>query len=83
MITHRPEDRVAIAALNIRAAANREWIEFLEALKLRAVSLKDNCVNSPGDVVLVNQGKAREAVALLELLTEAPALVERLKTQRS
>lgn len=52
-------------------AAPREWAEFLAEWRSYADTKKDECIRAPVEVLQVAQGRAQNAVEMLNLFTKA------------
>lgn len=58
------------------------WSEFLAALEEDVHVATVNCVQSPPDLLQINQGRAQAAVAFLKMFKTCRAEAERLRVKQ-
>lgn len=74
-------------ALQVKAAAlamkcPKEWKEFMEALQVYVNQRKDEMVSSPPDLVMVAQGRAREASTFLRCMDDCVVVADQLSKRK-
>ena len=74
----KTEERLARAALALRAASPPAYEEFLRAMDQVRMEADDRVIEAPAESLQLLQGKARQVRALLLSLMNARSLVDKI-----
>jgi hypothetical protein len=69
---------LTLASASLSRAAPREWEQFLEEYKKHQAEITKQLVQSPGENVLVAQGRAQHAASLADLFGNAVKTADRV-----
>lgn len=72
---------LAQAACRLRAAAPSAWDEFTQAFQAYSTEVRDSFLTTPQADLAIIQGQARACAALLNVLRDAPRLVDEARTR--
>jgi hypothetical protein len=76
-------DNLTVAAYELSHAAPVAWETFLRTMTDYVTSAKDECIQSPLEMLPVAQGRAQHAAQLLELLQNCKTTTARIVTSRT
>jgi hypothetical protein len=69
---------LVLSVASLSRAAPKEWEQFLEEYKKYQAEITKQLVQSPGENVLVAQGRAQQAASLADLFSNAVKTADRL-----
>jgi hypothetical protein len=71
-----------LAAARLARSAPEGWKQFLGAFQMYTNSQRDNCVQSPLDILPVTQGRAQCAAQLLGLFADCLSKADAIEGKR-
>lgn len=74
-------EELILKTADMSRAAPQEWRGFVAAAGRYAALLKEQCVQSPLEMLQRNQGRAQQASEFVTLFNEAVSKADRLITQ--
>ena len=77
-----PDRDLIIAAARLQRNNHELWGEFVAALKEYANTQRENCIQSPLDVLPVAQGRAQACAQLVKILTSPSEQADRIQDRR-
>lgn len=77
----REQDKLSVAVSRLQRANPNGWKDFMEAFEGVATAKTKECVQAPGDKVILAQGRAQQCADLLDLFANALARADALATK--
>lgn len=75
--------RLILAAAHVARRAPEEWANFISAFVEHTDNRRDECIQSPPDMLQVAQGRAQACASLRRLLAECTKMADSIEKTKS